>query len=256
MDQKKLWYYLSAYAVAVKHGYEGTEAEWLESLTGPRGEQGAAFTYEDFTAEQLAALTGPQGEQGATGPQGEQGPQGEKGDKGDTGETGPQGIQGIQGEKGDKGDTGETGETGAAGAKGDTGAAGADGVSVTHAWNGTALVVTSASGTSSAELKGEKGDTGAQGIQGEKGETGAQGPQGEKGETIQSIVRTSGTGAPGTTDTYTVTTSVGAAYTFQVYNGADGAGAGDMTARVYDPQGKAQDIFAYADAAPIDCGEW
>ena len=31
--------------------------------------------------------------------------------------------------------------------------------------------------------KGEKGDTGAQGIQGEKGETGEQGPQGEKGDT-------------------------------------------------------------------------
>lgn len=31
-------------------------------------------------------------------------------------------------------------------------------------------------------LKGEKGDTGAQGPQGEKGDTGAQGPQGEKGD--------------------------------------------------------------------------
>lgn len=33
-----------------------------------------------------------------------------------------------------------------------------------------------------ALIKGEKGDTGAQGPQGEKGETGAQGPQGEKGD--------------------------------------------------------------------------
>ena len=32
-------------------------------------------------------------------------------------------------------------------------------------------------------IKGEKGETGAQGSQGEKGETGAQGPQGEKGDT-------------------------------------------------------------------------
>ena len=35
---------------------------------------------------------------------------------------------------------------------------GADGVSCTHKWNGTTLTVTSASGTTSANLKGEKGD--------------------------------------------------------------------------------------------------
>ena len=76
---------------------------------------------------------------------------GDKGDKGDTGaqgETGAQGVQGVQGEKGDKGETG---------------AAGADGVSCTHLWNGTTLTVTSASGTSSADLKGEKGDKGEDG---------------------------------------------------------------------------------------------
>lgn len=37
---------------------------------------------------------------------------------------------------------------------------GEDGVSCTHEWNGTVLTVTSASGTSSADLKGEKGDPG------------------------------------------------------------------------------------------------
>ena len=36
---------------------------------------------------------------------------------------------------------------------------GDDGISVTHSWNGTTLVVTSASGTSSADLKGEAGYT-------------------------------------------------------------------------------------------------
>ena len=36
---------------------------------------------------------------------------------------------------------------------------GKDGVSVTHEWNGTELTVTSASGTSSADLKGDKGDS-------------------------------------------------------------------------------------------------
>ena len=39
------------------------------------------------------------------------------------------------------------------------GASGKDGISTTHSWNGTTLTVTSASGTSSANLKGDKGDT-------------------------------------------------------------------------------------------------
>jgi hypothetical protein len=37
---------------------------------------------------------------------------------------------------------------------------GEDGMSATHKWNGTVLTVTSASGTSSADLKGSKGDSG------------------------------------------------------------------------------------------------
>lgn len=37
---------------------------------------------------------------------------------------------------------------------------GEDGVSVTHSWSGTTLTVTSASGTSSADLKGEPGAPG------------------------------------------------------------------------------------------------
>lgn len=79
-------------------------------------------------------------------------------------------------------------------------------------------------------------------------------PQGERGEpgrpgsSIQKIQRTSGTGAAGTVDTYTVTLTDGSASTFQVRNGADGQGAGDMLAGVYDPRGVAGDVFAYADA--------
>ena len=99
-SRSALWYFLSAYAVAVKHGYSGTEEEWLASLKGETGAQGAKgdpFTYADFTAEQLAALTGPAGAKGDTGPQGPQGP------KGDTGPQGPQGEPGPQGPKGDPG---------------------------------------------------------------------------------------------------------------------------------------------------------
>lgn len=78
---------------------------------------------------------------------------------------------------------------------------------------------------------------------------GTQGPKGEPGNSIESITRTSGTGAPGSTDTYTIMLTDGSTTTFQVYNGQDGTGAGDMTAAVYDPSGKAQDIFAYVDNA-------
>ena len=52
---------LSAYAIAVKNGFEGTEAEWLESLKGEKGEKG---------------------EPGVPGARGEKGEKGEKGDPG------------------------------------------------------------------------------------------------------------------------------------------------------------------------------
>ena len=63
----------SAYAIAVAHGFRGTEQEWLDSLKGLQGPQGEPgpkgdpFTYADFTAEQLAALKGPKGDKGEDG---------------------------------------------------------------------------------------------------------------------------------------------------------------------------------------------
>ena len=71
---------------------------------------------------------------------------------------------------------------------------------------------------------------------------GKQGEKGEKGSSIDKVERTSGNGAPGTTDTYTITTSDQQQYTFTVYNGADGLGAGDMKAAVYDPDGTQKPI--------------
>lgn len=47
---------------------------------------------------------------------------------------------------------------------GAAGADGEDGIPCTHVWNGTTLTVTSASGTSSADLKGEKGDMPVNGV--------------------------------------------------------------------------------------------
>lgn len=75
-------------------------------------------------------------------------------------------------------------------------------------------------------------------------------PRGEVGATganIASITKTSGNGAPGTIDTYTVTLTDGSTSTFEVYNGKDGQGSGDMSKSVYDPQNKATDVFKYVD---------
>lgn len=49
---------------------------------------------------------------------------------------------------------------------------GEDGISATHSWSGTTLTIASASGTSSADLKGEQGIQGIQGEQGIKGDKG------------------------------------------------------------------------------------
>ena len=118
---------------------------------------------------------------------------------------------------------GETGAKGNTGAKGDTGATGPQGVSVTNAEideSGHLIITLSA---------GEPIDAGnAVGPTGAKGDTGATGPE---GASVDHIDRTSGTGAPGTTDTYTVYLTDGSTGgTFNVYNGSNGTGSGDFMA--------------------------
>ena len=132
-------------------------------------------------------------------------PRGDKGDKGDTGATGATGATGPQGPQGETGATGATGATGPQGPKGDKGDTGDT---------------------------GPQGPQGIQGIQGATGATGATGPKGDTGDTgngIDNIVRTSGDGSPGTTDTYTITYTDATTDTFTVYNGANGEGAGSVT---------------------------
>ena len=82
-----------------------------------------------------------------------------------------------------------------------------------------------------------------------RGNTGATGPQGATGNGISGITLKSGNHAPGTSDVYTITLTDGMTFDFEVYNGANGQGAGDMLAAVYDPQGKHQDVFKYVDDA-------
>lgn len=99
--------------------------------------------------------------------------------------------QGVANEQ--VGPQGPKGETGPAGADGAAGAAAGFGTptATVDATSGTPAVTVQASGPDTAKvfafsftgLKGEKGDTGAQGPKGEKGDTGAQGPQGPAGAT-------------------------------------------------------------------------
>lgn len=98
----------SAYEIAVKNGFEGTEEEWLASLKGADG----TMTFEELTDEQRESLRGEKGEQGIPGPQGEKGEQGERGERGPQGEQGIQGIQGVQGIQGIQGEKGDKGEKG------------------------------------------------------------------------------------------------------------------------------------------------
>lgn len=80
-----------------------------------------------------------------------------------------------------------------------------------------------------------------------RGDTGAPGPKGATGNGISGIALKSGTHAPGTSDIYTITLTDGTTFDFEVYNGANGQGAGDMLASVYDPRGKRTDIYKYVD---------
>lgn len=82
--------------------------------------------------------------------------------------------------------------------------------------------------------------------QGAKGETGAAGSPGANGVSPTVAV----TDIPGG-HRVTITDAEGA----ESFDVLDGAGAGDMTSAVYDPQGKAQDIFAYVDGKTADAGD-
>lgn len=139
-----------------------------------------------------AAFTVKNGSKGSTGADGQPGKDGTNGKDGYT----PQkGVDYFDGEDGTDGQDGKDGTSpvvsvsaitgghrititdvngaktvdvidGSDGQDGTDGQDGADGVSVTHEWDGTVLKVTSASGTSSADLKGEQGNDGSDGADG------------------------------------------------------------------------------------------
>lgn len=112
----------------------------------------------------------------------------------------------ISGVKGDKGDTG-------------TGITSLTGNTVNKEQGGRAFVldVVLSNGTS----KTFEYDI----VDGTNGTNGTNGTDGADGRGIVSIERTAGTGAAGTTDTYTITYTDNTTSTFSVYNGQDGTGA-------------------------------
>lgn len=133
--------------------------------------------------------------------------------------------QGVANEQ--VGPQGPKGETGPAGATGADGAAAGFGTptATVDATSGTPAVTVQASGPDTAKvfafsftgLKGEKGDTGAQGPAGEKGDTGEQGPQGPAGATYTLPAAT--TAALGGVKQAAAVEDVAAAPTMEEFNG-------------------------------------
>ncbi len=201
----------------------GLEFIWDGTRLGVREAGQSAYQYVD--------LLGPEGK---TGPEGKQGKQGERGEAFTYDDFTPEQLLAL---------------------------VGPEGKSLEFTWNGTSLGVR-VQGQAEYQYVDLEGKEGKQGPVGPQGKTGPIGPAftyedftpeqllalvGAPGVGIQDIQRTKGNGAQGTMDTYTVTLTDGRTYDFFVYNGKDGDGAGDMTAAVYDPEGKKQDIFHYVD---------
>lgn len=103
-DQSKIgrpWkgYYITAYGIAVKHGFQGSELEWLETLVGPEGGQGPVGDAAGFGALSASVddTSGtPEVQVAADGPNTAKNISftftGLKGQKGETGDTGNDGL--------------------------------------------------------------------------------------------------------------------------------------------------------------------
>lgn len=195
-------YYLTAYGIAVKNGFVGTETDWLESLKGDTGAQGAPGV-GIYSVEKISG-------------------------SGDPGETDTYGVyladddhtllgtfDVYNGETGPEGPEGQQGPAGADGAAGINGQDGENGVSITAV---TLTSGTHAPGTLDTYTV-HFSDGNVSTFQVYNGDDGA---AGANGVGIADIQFTSGDHSPGSTDTYTVLMEDGNSYTITVYNGADG----------------------------------
>lgn len=176
---------LSAYEVAVANGFKGTEQEWLESLDGTRvSEQDLITAVAKYFNEHPITEAIP-GHDGTTfTPYVDE--DGNLSWTNNGGVANPKTVN-IKGEKG---------ADGAPGQAGTPGADGNDGIDCTHRWDGTTLWVSSASGTSAADLKGEDGAPGASGRDGADGYTPVKGTdyytEAERQELINAVVEAAG----------------------------------------------------------------
>ena len=186
--------FLSAYGIAVKHGYAGTEEEWLESLRGPEGKQGVpgkdgpdgvgiqsveqtTMSAADggtnvFTVTKTDGTTSTfyvrNGRRGSTGPAGSDGQDGVSPLVSVSEITGGHrvSIQDADGTSNFDVMDGKDGADGQDGKDGQSGAAGADGITPTIGANGNWYVGQTDTGVAA---------TGPQGPQGPQGETGPAG---------------------------------------------------------------------------------
>lgn len=181
-------YFLTAYGIACKYGFRGTEEEWLESLRGPKGDpvlwKDRYDTLSQLLREHPAGSAGDcymvgthlyrwDPDQGGYTDLGSwQGPKGDKGDKGDQGEQGKTGPPGPQGKTGERGEPGLRGCRGLMGPEGPPGPPGP---------KGDGLHMEDLTPEQIASIRGPEGPQGPQGIQGKTGPEGPQGPQGLQG---------------------------------------------------------------------------
>lgn len=217
---------LSAYQVWLAQGNTGTVADFLAALIGEQGSDGRSIELQKSATHiqwrligdpvwiDLVPLVDLKGADGANGTNGIDGVDGTDGVDGEDG----RGIVSIIRTLG----SGSPGET-------DT------------------YTITYTSGPESYFYV----TNGYDGVNGADGANGNDGLNGNDGRGIVSVARTSGTGAAGTFDTYTITYTDASTSTFQIYNGADGGGSGDMLKSVYDPNNDGKVSAAdTADAVP------
>lgn len=158
-----------------------------------------------------------------------------EGKQGERGERGEQGIQGIQGNDGAT----PTIQVGSV----ITTEAGTN-ASITNSGSSTEIILNFTIPKGDTGIQGERGEQGLQGIQGLQGERGEQGLQGEQGnDGFSPLIRVE----PISNGTRVIITDINGEKQFDVLNGLDGSGAGDMIKQIYDPTNKSQDIFKYVD---------
>lgn len=145
--------FLSAYGIAVKHGYAGSEEEWLLSLVGPQGPAGpvgpvgprgqdGTVAFEELTEAQVEMLRGPAGKDG------------------EPGKDGYTPIKGVDYFDGEPGENGADGYTPVKGVDYFDGQPGEDGVSPTVSvaaiTGGTRVSITDAGGTKTFDVMNGK----------------------------------------------------------------------------------------------------